>query len=135
MIVRSECRWYQRRKQWRGDQDCVGTIRLGKPSYPRKGAIVWMRVTMIVVPTLGRMFRKPEGREHVQGVIEQDTTDISNCQKNASSVHTSPMISEVCGFQHNARLSLPQDSNKSASCLHQDNESTPFSCPVRIFIY
>jgi len=52
-------------------------------------------------------------------------TYISNYQKSDSSVHTSPMISDVCGFQHKARLSLPQDNNRSASCLHQDNESTP----------
>lgn len=42
------------------------------------------------------------------------------------------MISDVCGFQHNARLSLPQERRRSASCLHHDSESTPFSWPVKI---
>ena len=72
-----------------------------------------------------------KGREYVQ----RDSLSINNRQKNTSNARTSPTISEVCGFQHKARLSLPQDSNKSASCLHHDNESTPFSCPVRILMY
>lgn len=39
---------------------------------------------------------------------------------------TSPMISPVCGFQQRVRLSLPQDKSRSASCLHQDTDRTPF---------
>lgn len=42
------------------------------------------------------------------------------------------MISEVWGFQPNTLLSLPQESSKSGSCLHQDKERTPFSWPVII---
>ena len=49
-----------------------------------------------------------------------------------TAVRTSPMISEVWGFQPNTRLSLPHESSKSGSCLHQDKERTPFSWPVRI---
>ena len=45
---------------------------------------------------------------------------------------TSPIISDVCGFQQRARLSLPHDNSKSESCLHHESDRTPFSWPVKI---
>ena len=46
---------------------------------------------------------------------------------------SSPMISPVWGFQHKVRLSFPQDRRRSASCRHQETDSTPFECPLRIY--
>lgn len=40
---------------------------------------------------------------------------------------SSPIISDVCGFQHNARLSFPEERSRSGSCLHHESERTPFS--------
>ena len=39
---------------------------------------------------------------------------------------SSPITSEVWGFQHRARSSLPQESSKSASCLHHERDRPPF---------
>lgn len=46
---------------------------------------------------------------------------------------TSPRISELWGFQRIVRLSFPHESRRSGSCLHHETESTPLSCPERIW--
>lgn len=75
---------------------------------------------------LGKPSCRPKGASERSASMGDGTIMNSNTL-------TSPMISEVCGFQHNARLSLPQDSRRSASCVHHESESTPFSWPVRIW--
>ena len=45
----------------------------------------------------------------------------------------SPSCSPLCGFHAIVRLSLPQDSRMSLSCVHQERDSTPWSCAWRVF--
>lgn len=48
-------------------------------------------------------------------------------------LHTSPFSVLELGFQHNMRLSLPQDKSKSGSCGHQAIDKTPLGKKGKIF--